>query len=432
MCRAAQHPRKRYSASLSFCRWFSKVWGRLKDIPRPNLSLRDVANDLEVHCCWGTRPKAQASGWEHNPLLCSETLKRSEAAAHEAVCDFRVVECMHRDSGGRHVNCPHKGRHRYLAQHAAECELRPASCFHSGCEAVLSANRAAGHALVCAHRPCECPNDGCDAMVSATALAEHRATCARQEVECGYDGCGVRMLREGVEAHDNEQWRQHLALISATLATERATHRSIEHKLVTIHQRNLREQQQELTSQLTVIATQRAEINGLEAQLQGAVGGAGPAPARVLHVPRDHTTLQAAVDAAQAGERVVLAAGVYNGRVEIINKHVEIVGVAQGGMAVLEYEGNVDVVRVIGAAATLTLSNLTIRHRGGVTNGIRYGAIFAKGGSTVQVDGCDLSTEGGDGVYAQGEGTDLRLKGCTVHDCKNSTGVFITEWCNRN
>ena len=87
---------------------------------------------------------------------------------------------------------------------------------------------------------------------------------------------------------------------------------------------------------------------------------------------------------------------------------------------VLEYEGNSSVVEVGGAAATVTLSNLTIRHR----DGISCGAIFAFGGSTVQVEGCDLSSEGGGGVCAQDEGTDLRLKDCTVHNCKQA-GVMI-------
>jgi len=43
----------------------------------------------------------------------------------------------------------------------------------------------------------------------------------------------------------------------------------------------------------------------------------------------DHATLQATliINAAQAGERVVLAAGVYNGKVRIHNKQVEIVEV---------------------------------------------------------------------------------------------------------
>ena len=163
-------------------------------------------------------------------------------------------------------------------------------------------------------------------------------------------------------------------------------------------------------------------------------GDAGPGPAQVLHVPRDHTTLQAAVGAAQAGERVVLAAGVYNGRVSIRNKHmnkqVEIVGVAQGGRVVLEYTGNHNIVGVSsGAAATVTLSNLTIRHRGGVTDGVSYGAIAACEGSTVQVEGCDLSSEGGAGVYSQGEGTDVRLKDCTVHNCKDC-GVLISDKAN--
>jgi parallel beta-helix repeat protein len=187
-------------------------------------------------------------------------------------------------------------------------------------------------------------------------------------------------------------------------------------------------QRQELTAAFQAqIAVQRQELTAaFQAQLQGVVGGAGPAPAQVLHVPRDHTTLQAAVDAAQAGERVVLAAGVYNGRVRINNKQVEIVGVAQGGRVVLEYEGDSSVVAVTGAAATATLSNLTIRPRGGVTDGSKYGAIFALGGSTVQVEGCDLSSEGGGGVYAQDEGTDLRLKDCTMHNCK-SNGVMISR-----
>ena len=413
MCRAAQPPRKRYSASLSFCRWFSKAWGRLKDIPTPNLSFRSAIDDLEVHCKFGTRRKAQAGGWEHDPLLCPQILKRSEAAAHEAACSFRVVECMHRDSGGRHANCPHRCRHRDLTQHAAECELRPASCVHAGCGAVLSANRAAGHAFVCGHRPCECPNDGCSTMVSAAALAEHRAVCGREEVECGYDGCGVRMLREGVEAHDHEQWRQHLALTSAALKTQRA-------ELTTAFRAEMATQRQELTTQLTTAFQAQ-----MAAALQGVVGGAGPAPAQVLHVPRDHTTLQAAVNAARASERVVLAAGVYNGNVTIRNKQVEIVGVAQGGRVVLEYEGNGNVVFAHGAAATVTLSNLTIRHRGGATDGLSYGAIVAYGGSTVQVEGCDLSSEGGGGVYALQEDTDLRLKDCTVHNCKFS-GVQIS------
>ena len=120
------------------------------------------------------------------------------------------------------------------------------------------------------------------------------------------------MLREGVEAHDNEQWRQHLAQTSAALKTQHA---------------EMATQRQELTTQL-MAAFQAEMAAAFQAHQQVVVGGAGLVPARVLHVPRDHTTLQAAVDAAQAGERVVLAAGVYNGEVYINNKQVEIVGVA--------------------------------------------------------------------------------------------------------
>ena len=44
----------------------------------------------------------------------------------------------------------------------------------------------------------------------------------------------------------------------------------------------------------------------------------------------------------------------------------------------------------------------------------------------MQVEGCDLSSEAGSGVYAQGERTDLRLKDCTVHNCKE-IGVVISS-----
>ena len=209
------------------------------------------------------------------------------------------------------------------------------------------------------------------------------------------------MLREGVEAHDNGQLRQHLALTTDALQTQTAT----------------------FQAQMAAIQTQVSAI--VAGGAQGAVAADGAAPARVLHVPRDHATVQAAVDAADAGDRVVVAAGVYSGKVRILNKQVEIVGVAQGGRVVLEYEGNDHAVCVTGAAATVTLSNLTIRQRGGVTNGKNYGAISAVGGSTVQVEGCDLSSEAGAGVGALQEGTDLQLTNCTVHNC-NDSGVQIS------
>ena len=44
----------------------------------------------------------------------------------------------------------------------------------------------------------------------------------------------------------------------------------------------------------------------------------------------------------------------------------------------------------------------------------------------MQVEGCDLSSEAGVGVYAQQEGTNLRLSNCTVHNCKDN-GVQITS-----
>ena len=88
--------------------------GRLEDIAAPNLSLRDAADDLEVHCRWGVRRSAQGDDWEQDPSLCSAIIKRTAAAAHEAACPFRVVACVHWDSGvhrsGGHLMCKYMGR----------------------------------------------------------------------------------------------------------------------------------------------------------------------------------------------------------------------------------------------------------------------------------------------------------------------------------
>ena len=51
----------------------------------------------------------------------------------------------------------------------------------------------------------------------------------------------------------------------------------------------------------------------------GLVGGTSPAAADILHVPGDYPTIQAGMDAAQAGDTVLVADGIYTGRG---NKHL--------------------------------------------------------------------------------------------------------------
>ena len=389
------------------------------------LKLIGFIMDLEVNCRWGMRRRANGKGWEHDPSLCTKTLPRGEAAAHEAVCDFRVVECPHNDSMRRRMKCKHTCRHRDLAHHLAECELRPVTCPNAGCDAVLSFNRADAHAAVCRYQPRKCPNDGCGEIVSAEGLAEHRSVCPREEVLCEFDGCDAWILREDKEAHDTEHLRQHLALTLAALNTVRAdTAAALKAEREDIYE-IYQNQKQEITTQL--ISAFQPEIDDLKEQLEAVAQqhDSNFAPVDVLHVPRDHATLQAAVDASKAGDRVVLAAGIYNGKTIINNKQVEILGAPKGGRVVLEYKGNGNVVLVKGATSTATLSNLTIRHRGGVTD-TNYGAVGAIGGSTVQVEACEMSSEGGGGVYSRQEGSDLRLHKCMVHNCRD-VGVLISS-----
>ena len=199
----------------------------------------------------------------------------------------------------------------------------------------------------------------------------------------------------------------------------------------TVHNSNTSQVRFLMSDQIKIVLTLKAFIDSQKRKridkdidLHGGLSSAKPT--RVLHVPSEHSTLQAAVDVAQAGERVMLAPGVYNGRVRIHNKHVDIVGMGGGGSVVLEYTGDGNVVSIKGVAANVSLSNLTIRHRGGTTQNKIFGAILLIGGSKVQVEGCDLNSQAGGGVYAMQEGTDLRLKCCTVHDCTHS-GIMISS-----
>ena len=41
------------------------------------------------------------------------------------------------------------------------------------------------------------------------------------------------------------------------------------------------------------------------------------------------------------------------------------------------------------------------------------------------MESCDASSDAGAGIYVEGEGSDLRLRDCTVHDCLQS-GIHVS------
>jgi hypothetical protein len=62
----------------------------------------------------------------------------------------------------------------------------------------------------------------------------------------------------------------------------------------------------------------------------------------------------------------------------------------------------------------LAVHNLTIRH-GSKSVANNY-AVFAQGGSSLTLTGCDVKSETGSGVA--GEGASISLEECVVHDCR--------------
>lgn len=96
------------------------------------------------------------------------------------------------------------------------------------------------------------------------------------------------------------------------------------------------------------------------------VAGLSGAGGNVLHVPRDYSTIQTAVDAAQPGDTVLVAAGVYSENVVVSTSGVRLQG---GGGAVMDGTGLSGIgigIHVLGGAAVpitgVEVSNFEVRN----------------------------------------------------------------------
>ena len=142
---------------------------------------------------------------------------------------------------------------------------------------------------------------------------------------------------------------------------------------------------------LTALHNQRTEMTAaFETQLQGMTS-----PAVCLyHVPRDYATVQEAINAAEPGQRVVIAAGLHKGKIAI-DKNVELVGQTRGEVF-LEWNGIGNVISV-NDAASATLSNLNINQSCEAKYREAYMALDVSGDSNVLCEACDFCSASGHG-----------------------------------
>ena len=132
------------------------------------------------------------------------------------------------------------------------------------------------------------------------------------------------------------------------------------------------------------------------------------------------TTLTAALASASPGARIIVSPGTYRERLVMTTDAVSIVA-AFGGV-ILEHKTNAPYEHVVECTASgVALVGVAIRHSSpSVANNY---AVFVTPGSSLTMTSCDVSSETGSGVGAEGAAL-LVMEDCVVHDCK-SHGVAV-------
>ena len=131
----------------------------------------------------------------------------------------------------------------------------------------------------------------------------------------------------------------------------------------------------------------------------------------------DFATVSAAIKAARPGDRILVRPGLYQEGL-VIDKPLEILG--DGPVADIEIRAR-DANAVVFRANIGRVANLTLRQAGGERTW--YGVDITQG--RLDLEGCDISSQGGSGVGIHG-GADPRLRRNTIHDGTGG-GVFVYD-----
>jgi len=148
----------------------------------------------------------------------------------------------------------------------------------------------------------------------------------------------------------------------------------------------------------------------------------------MLLVPKEYSTIQEAIDAAKAGDKVCVASGTYSEQIRV-DKRLEISGMGPKSSIIVRHDGS-------GAAICLEhqgcrLANMTIRQEGKGKS--KQGALPNCGiriiGNDAEVHECDTSSSSGGGIHIIG--ATAKVSWCEVHKCHDN-GMLIDRKANVN
>ena len=128
----------------------------------------------------------------------------------------------------------------------------------------------------------------------------------------------------------------------------------------------------------------------------------------------DHPTIMEAIRVASPNERILIRKGVYRERLTI-NKPLELVGDGERGD--VEIEPGTIISAVTFDASQGRLANLSIRLLGS-----GYGLWINSG--RLEVEDCDISTQGPPTIYITGNGTNPQIRRCRIHSGSASGVAF--------
>ena len=161
------------------------------------------------------------------------------------------------------------------------------------------------------------------------------------------------------------------------------------------------------------------------------VAGIGSASALDRLVPSIYPTIEAAMAAAENGDRVIVSAGTYPGPIEFLGKQVELIGEEGPAVTILDGAGILDsVVLMDSDGSCARLSGFTIQNGFGTSCGLPLalcgGAVLVTAGNPT-IDNCIFtqnSASRGGGVHA--ENSSLTMIDCTFIDNFANQGAGIS------
>ncbi len=157
-----------------------------------------------------------------------------------------------------------------------------------------------------------------------------------------------------------------------------------------------------------------------------------PVP-RILRVPSDYPYIQIAINDADPGDIVLVAAGTYYEQINFLGKDITVKSESGATQTIIDGSGYGCVVSFYtGETRGALLKEFTIQNGLGQTS--RGGGITILNGSSPVIEGCVIrnsSAPKGGGVYIYGEGSEPLIQFCTIQFNVSSQGdgggIYVTE-----